>query len=197
MTRIRWACALLAVGLVLADWAGRVQAAPPYRGCYVGCPLGSRCVCRARGSCDCTGFDQAAGPLGHCGHCRRCTETDVTFSSARPSSAATPVADDSPAGFVAGLNRYRAGLRLSPLAWDGDLARFAALNTSNVFDPVHHGHSPRSRAPGASQCQASTASYTEALRQWIASPDHQALLRSARGTVGIARCPSGMTVNMR
>lgn len=103
-------------------------------------------------------------------------------------SPSSPAPEDSPSGFLAALNAYRAMAGRPALSWDSNLAAWAAANSR-----WPHG----TTAPGAGQCSARTVSYQEALRQWINSPPHQAILMGATTCVGVSPCAFGMTVNAR
>lgn len=96
---------------------------------------------------------------------------------------------DTPEGFLAALNAYRAQMGRGPVGWDNYLASRAATN--NIA-----GHAPHSMA-GGGQCWASGFSYLSALYRWIASPSHNAILLNATSAVGCSTCPSGMTLNTR
>lgn len=106
---------------------------------------------------------------------------------ASPSSP-VPAAADSPAAFMALLNQARAASGRPPLAWDANLAAYAATN-AGIHQPGSSG--------GAGQCWAGVRSYREAFRLWAASPPHWAILMGARSSVGVAICPTGITANAR
>lgn len=94
---------------------------------------------------------------------------------------------DDPASFLAALNAHRARYGRGPVGWDPNLAAWAASNNG-----VHAAHSMHGRA---GQCWAGTRSYMHALRMWIASPAHNAILLNATSAVGCSPCPTGMTLN--
>lgn len=107
---------------------------------------------------------------------------------ARVYASPSSPAEDSPSGFLAALNAYRAARGKHPLAWDSTLASWAAANSR-----WPHG----TMAPGAAQCSARTVSYLDALNQWINSPPHLAILMSATTSVGVSPCAFGMTANAK
>jgi uncharacterized protein YkwD len=92
------------------------------------------------------------------------------------------------AAFLAELNAVRARHGRGPLAWDPTLAAYAASN-AGIHQPGTNG--------GAGQCWSGLRSPVAALRQWLASPAHLAILLSARSSVGCSVCPSGCTANAR
>ena len=109
----------------------------------------------------------------------------VAAAAGAPSALA---GDYSPAGFLAALNAYRAMAGRPALSWDSSLAGWGAANS--IWP---HG----TTAPGAGQCSARTTSYQEALRQWINSPPHQAILLGATTCIGVSPCAFGMTANAK
>lgn len=114
--------------------------------------------------------------------------TAYAQAPARVYASPSSPAEDSPSGFLAALNAYRAARGKHPLSWDSTLAGWAAANS--IWP---HG----TTAPGAGQCSARTTSYQEALRQWINSPPHQAILLGATTCIGVSPCAFGMTANAR
>lgn len=130
---------------------------------------------------------------------RNITACVLWFAIALPAAAQGPpcaglacqpvaVTADSPAAFLAQLNAERARWGRPPLAWDATLAAYASANTG-VHQPGTSG--------GAAQCWSGLRSYTGALRQWLASPPHRAILLGATRSIGCALCPSGTTANAR
>jgi uncharacterized protein YkwD len=86
------------------------------------------------------------------------------------------------------VNAERARNGRGPLAWSASLAGYAASN-GGVHQPGSSG--------GAGQCWSSTADPVVAVRQWLASPPHRAILLGASAETGMSRCASGMTCNAR
>lgn len=95
---------------------------------------------------------------------------------------------DGPSAFLALLNSARAQVGRPALAWDATLAAYAASNAAT--------HMPGSSG-GAAQCWAGSRSYVQAFHQWRSSPAHWAILVNATTSVGVAPCPTGITLNAR
>jgi uncharacterized protein YkwD len=86
------------------------------------------------------------------------------------------------------VNAERARNGRGPLAWSASLAGYAASN-GGVHQPGSSG--------GAGQCWAGVSDPVQAVRMWLNSPPHRAILLGASGECGLSRCPSGMTANAR
>jgi uncharacterized protein YkwD len=102
-------------------------------------------------------------------------------------TASPTVAGDGYGAALAAVNGWRAMMGRGPLAWSPDLAGWAARNVG-VHGVI---------APGAGQCWASVSDPVAAVRMWIASPAHAAILLNATQTIGISVSPGGMTANAR
>jgi uncharacterized protein YkwD len=92
---------------------------------------------------------------------------------------------------LAAVNGWRAMMGRPPLAWSPDLAGWAARNV------IAGGNFHTVLAPGAGQVAANTGDPVAAVRMWLASPAHAAILLNATGVIGISASPGGMTANAR
>lgn len=108
---------------------------------------------------------------------------------------APPAAAPSGGGYaeaLALLNQERALRGRPPLGWSADLAGWAASNFGGPSNPH------QVLAPGAGQCQAWCGDAVTAMRQWLASPPHFAILMNATTSVGVSSDRAGgFTANAR
>lgn len=104
-----------------------------------------------------------------------------------PAPLPPQVMQNDSAAFLAAVNLWRAQNGRRPLAWDNNLAAFAARNVGI------HSLMPA----GCSQCWSGTHNLMSSLSMWKVSGAHRAILLNATTTIGASSCPSGATANVR
>jgi uncharacterized protein YkwD len=114
----------------------------------------------------------------------------TAYHAAAPAAVATTTGD-----ILGPVNRIRAEFGWSPLAWDGNLAAWAASNSSTCARARTMGHLVQ--CAGAAQCVAWTGDPGQAAGQWRNSPAHLNLILAARSAAGIDYTGGIATLNLR
>ena len=111
-------------------------------------------------------------------------------------AAGTAVAATQPGDFLAAVNAYRAGHGLRALAFDANLAAFAAANNGwQAVRGLGHHVNPNAYQVAAAGPGLSPAA---ALASWHGSPAHRAiLLNPSVRVIGYAFGPGAATANLR